>query len=230
MATGTYAPSVDYQFFTDAGAVLDGGKLYFYAAGTSTPLDTYSDVGLTTPNTNPIILNSAGRSANAIFFTASSYKLICKDSADVTLWTRDDIASVPATTLDVDVSVVFGEAVSTRDLVYISDGSGALTAGRAYLASNANEYSSTTPMLGFVTADAASGATGTIRLAGALTGFTGLTAGALYYAGTAGAITATEPANSRLVCQAISTTAVVLAPDPPAGGAGLNMIQIEALS
>jgi hypothetical protein len=56
--------------FRDPTPVLDnllgteptpGGQAYFYEIGTSTPKDTFQDYGLTTPNTNPIILTSAGR-------------------------------------------------------------------------------------------------------------------------------------------------------------------------
>lgn len=49
------------QIFTDLGIVGAGYKLYFYQTGTLTPTTTYSDEALTVPNTNPIILNAAGR-------------------------------------------------------------------------------------------------------------------------------------------------------------------------
>ena len=50
-----------WQFFTDSGDPLSGGKLFTYAAGTTTPLTTYTSSSGSTPNTNPIILNAAGR-------------------------------------------------------------------------------------------------------------------------------------------------------------------------
>ena len=43
------------QFFDNNGNPLVGGKLYTYAAGTTTPLATYTDASSGTPNTNPII-------------------------------------------------------------------------------------------------------------------------------------------------------------------------------
>lgn len=58
---------------------LAGGKLYFYASGTSTPLDTFSDDDLTVPNTNPVILNSEGRTDSEIFLQAADYKVILRD-------------------------------------------------------------------------------------------------------------------------------------------------------
>lgn len=91
MSTGTLSPVGKQQFFDDNGAVLNGGKLYTYQAGTVTPATTYSDVDLTTPNANPIILDAAGRCT--IYLAASSYKYVLKTSADVTVWTQDNIQS-----------------------------------------------------------------------------------------------------------------------------------------
>ena len=55
------------QVFTNLGIVGSGYKLYFFATGTSTPVTTYSDDGLTIPNTNPIVLDAAGRSDTDIW-------------------------------------------------------------------------------------------------------------------------------------------------------------------
>jgi hypothetical protein len=49
---------------------------------------------LTVANTNPIILDSAGRTPSGFFLSAASYKFVLKTSADVTVWTADNIASV----------------------------------------------------------------------------------------------------------------------------------------
>jgi len=64
--------------------------LSFFAAGTSTPLNTYSDKGLTSANANPVILNSAGRAAVDIFLQDLSYKIVLKDSLGNTIWTTDN--------------------------------------------------------------------------------------------------------------------------------------------
>lgn len=80
-----------YQSFLDGnGDPLSGGKLYFYETGTTTPKDTYSDVDNTTPNTNPIILNSAGRLDNDVWGDGE-IKMVIKDSADVTVKTYDPL-------------------------------------------------------------------------------------------------------------------------------------------
>jgi hypothetical protein len=80
------------QFFDSTPDVYNGGKLMFEASGTSTPLDTYTDQALTIPNTNPVILDAAGRSATSIFLQDLEYKVTLKDANDVTIWTADPIS------------------------------------------------------------------------------------------------------------------------------------------
>lgn len=83
------------QFFSDAGVVLSGGKLYTYAAGTTTPTATYTSSAGTVANTNPIILNSAGRLANEVWLTSTvSYKFVLADSNGVTIATYDNIPGI----------------------------------------------------------------------------------------------------------------------------------------
>lgn len=79
------------QFFDANGNPLVGGKLYTYAAGTTTPLATYTDSSAGTPNTNPIILNSRGE-AN-VWLSNTTYKFVLKTSADVEIWTVDNISN-----------------------------------------------------------------------------------------------------------------------------------------
>ena len=71
------------------GAPLSGGKLYFYATGTSTPKTTYSDAALTTPNANPVVLDAAGVPGD-IFYTGSA-KVVLKDANDVQLRVLDPV-------------------------------------------------------------------------------------------------------------------------------------------
>ena len=85
-------PTPKQQIFGSDGLPLVGGKIYTYAAGTTTPLATYTDAGAGTANTNPIILNSLGQ-ANIWLAPASSYKFSVYTSADVLLYTVDNITA-----------------------------------------------------------------------------------------------------------------------------------------
>ena len=59
-----------YQAFDNNGDPLAGGKIYTYSAGTTTPKATYTTAAGDVENTNPIILDSAGR---AVIFVQGSY-------------------------------------------------------------------------------------------------------------------------------------------------------------
>jgi hypothetical protein len=85
-------PTPKQQIFGSDGLPLVGGKIYTYSAGTTTPLATYTDAGAGTANTNPIILNSLGQ-ANIWLTSSSSYKFSVYTSADVLLYTVDNIAT-----------------------------------------------------------------------------------------------------------------------------------------
>ncbi len=75
--------------FTDnSGNPLNGGKVYSYETGTSTPKSLYTDVGLVTPETNPVVLDSNGRKQ---VYANGTYKLVVKTAADVTLYTFDNL-------------------------------------------------------------------------------------------------------------------------------------------
>jgi hypothetical protein len=85
------------QFFTNSGVPLSGGKLYTYAAGTTTPQATYTSSSGNTNHTNPIILDSAGRvPGGEIWLSAPPYKFLLKDSNDVLIATYDNISGVGA--------------------------------------------------------------------------------------------------------------------------------------
>lgn len=86
------APEPKAQFFDANGTPLVGGKVYTYAAGTTTPLATFTDASALTPNTNPVILDARGE-CNLWFSTATSYKVILKDANDVLQWSVDNIST-----------------------------------------------------------------------------------------------------------------------------------------
>jgi hypothetical protein len=77
------------QFFDANGAPLVGGKLYTYAAGTTTPLATYTDYGGGTANANPVILDSRGEAS--VWLGTALYKMALYSATDVLIWTVDNI-------------------------------------------------------------------------------------------------------------------------------------------
>jgi hypothetical protein len=102
MATATLSPAPKLQFFDANGNPLVGGKLYSYAAGTTTPLATYTGNTTTTANSNPVILNSRGEAG--VWLSSSYYKLKLTDSNDVEIWTVDNVGGF-ATMADLTAAI-----------------------------------------------------------------------------------------------------------------------------
>lgn len=85
------------QFFDNNGNPLTGGKLYSYAAGTTTPQTTYTTSAGNVAHTNPIILDSAGRvPSGEIWLTFAAYKFVLNTSTDVLIATYDNIRGLGA--------------------------------------------------------------------------------------------------------------------------------------
>ena len=83
------------QFFDNTGLPLNGGLIYTYQAGSTTPLATYTDVNGTIANTNPIVLDSSGRTPAEVWLTYGfNYKFVLKTSAAVTLGTYDNLYGI----------------------------------------------------------------------------------------------------------------------------------------
>jgi hypothetical protein len=83
------SPDPRLQFFANDGSFLVGGKLYTYAAGTTTPLATYTSSTGGTANTNPVILDSRGEAS--VWLGSSKYKFVLKNANDVEVWTQDNL-------------------------------------------------------------------------------------------------------------------------------------------
>lgn len=79
-----------FKAFDTNGALLAGGKLYTYQAGTSTPATTYFDNTLSpgSAHTNPILLDSIGE---ALIWGTGPYKFTLTDANDVPIWTVDNV-------------------------------------------------------------------------------------------------------------------------------------------
>ena len=115
------SPAPKLQFFASDGTPLAGGKLYTYAAGTTSPLTSYASYGTSTPNTNPIILNSRGEAS--VWLGDLAYKFALYTPDNVLIWTVDniyrpaelsDIAAAEAT-LTIYVDAKFADLASTTD-------------------------------------------------------------------------------------------------------------------
>jgi len=87
---------VGAQFLDNSGNVLTGGKIFTYAAGTTTNQATYTNATGAIPHANPIILDAAGRvPGGEIWLTDGlSYKFVLKDSNDVLLATYDNVVGI----------------------------------------------------------------------------------------------------------------------------------------
>ena len=109
------------QFFTDDGEVLSGGKIYTYAAGTTTPQTSYTSSLGTVANANPIILDSDGRLPSDLWVSQGvAYRFVLADSTDVVIGTYDNIPgindgsllTVPWTSVTGKPTTVAGYAIS----------------------------------------------------------------------------------------------------------------------
>lgn len=89
------------QLFDNNGNILSGGKIFTYAAGTTTPQATYTDSLGNNPNPNPIILDSAGRLPDQIWLTEGvAYRFVVKDANDVQLAESDNVPGINDLTIN----------------------------------------------------------------------------------------------------------------------------------
>ena len=107
-----------WQFFDNNGVPLAGGLLYTYSAGTTSPLATYTASSGVTPNSNPIVLDAAGRPAGEIWLTAAAYKLVLKTSTGVQLWSMDNITGLPSAGSQDDQVATAGQTAFTVGFSY----------------------------------------------------------------------------------------------------------------
>ncbi|WP_353209807.1 glycosyl hydrolase family 28-related protein [Sphingorhabdus sp.] len=95
------------QFFDNNGVILTGGKIYTYAAGTSTPQTSYTSSSGATAHANPIVLDSAGRVPGGEIWLTDIlvYKFVVETSAAVLLGTYDNISGINAVQINADIVV-----------------------------------------------------------------------------------------------------------------------------
>jgi hypothetical protein len=71
-------------------AVLNGAKRYFYASGTTTPINTYTTRALSVANANPVVADSGGLFGPIWITPGTNYREVLKDSSDNTIYDVDD--------------------------------------------------------------------------------------------------------------------------------------------
>ena len=143
MATTSLSPTPKLQFFDLNGAPLSGGLLYTYAAGTTTPLASYTDSTGLIANTNPIVLDSRGEANVWLSFVA--YKLALYTSAGVLIWTVDNISTNGS-----NLSVTDHTGDGTTTAFAVDDGFTAIYINGVY--QNRNTYTATSGTVTFTEA------------------------------------------------------------------------------
>jgi len=109
-----------WQFFDNNGIPLSGGLLYTYVAGTSTLLATYTTLTGNIANSNPIVLDSAGRPPNEIWLTNGfAYKFVLQDASYNQIWSMDNINGLSSGGQEGYITATQGQTVCTVPFSYI---------------------------------------------------------------------------------------------------------------
>jgi hypothetical protein len=104
------------QQFTDPnGAPYAGGSVYFYTPGTTSAKATWQDAAETTLNTNPVVLDAAGRAA---VWGNGQYREVLYDANANLIWDRLTSAQALGTTH----AVVISEGVNPQASVLLGSG------------------------------------------------------------------------------------------------------------
>lgn len=108
-------PPAEQQFCDANGAPLAGGSVATYVPGTTTPATTWQDSAGTIANTNPIVLDAAGR---AIIWGAGAYRTVVKDVSGNLIYDQVTSPSTPTglSSLDVSGNLTVGGATSLGSL------------------------------------------------------------------------------------------------------------------
>jgi hypothetical protein len=131
-------------FWTSAGAIASGYKLFIYLAGTTTKTTTYQET-TGTANTNPVVLNSRGEVPYGVYVAAgSTYKLVLAPSTDsdppvAPVWTRDNLSATNDASITVDQWQASGFTptyVSTTSFTVTGDRTSTFQVGRRVKTTN----------------------------------------------------------------------------------------------
>lgn len=123
MPTTALMPLPKQQYFSALGTPLLGGKLYTFAAGTSTPKETYTDSAGTAKQPNPIPLNLRGEPDKPIFWSGN-YRVELRNFAGDLIYSVDNYNTDPAGVWDILNTLLTGAGSAT--LGYISSALGSI--------------------------------------------------------------------------------------------------------
>lgn len=122
------------QFFDNNGQPLSGGKIYTYAAGTTTPQACYTSAAGSTPHSNPIILDSAGRVPGGEIWLTDSllYKFVIETSTAILIGTYDNISGINSNFVNYTVqeevqTATAGQTVFTLTTINYAPGTNSLS-------------------------------------------------------------------------------------------------------
>lgn len=117
------------QYLLADGSVNAGGSLTFYETDLTTPKDTWSDEAMTTLNSNPVVMDAAGRTLTDVWGDGE-YGVVMKDADDVVIWTRNNVkqsgdagAAIPALQ-DGEFLTNDGSVLSWQPIIQVPDPTG----------------------------------------------------------------------------------------------------------
>jgi hypothetical protein len=108
VATAILLPAPQLQFCDADGKPYAGGSIATYVPGTTTPKATWVDPGEAALNTNPVILDAAGR---CILYGDGDYRLILRDAAGNLIYDQLSSTVVSAAMMPVVSAPTIADAV-----------------------------------------------------------------------------------------------------------------------
>lgn len=115
MSVAALSPMPKFRELTNAGAPLNGGRLYTAQPGTvagpgqSYPKSTYTTSSGAVANANPVVLDSYGR---ANVWLSGAYSMALYDSAGTLIWSVDNVSSAGQAASGATTEFIFGDATS----------------------------------------------------------------------------------------------------------------------
>ncbi|NTU49314.1 MAG: hypothetical protein HGA87_00195 [Desulfobulbaceae bacterium] len=138
MATALVSPFFIW-FDPDTGSPLAGGLLHSFESGSSSVRKpTYHDASGSVPNTNPVVLNSAGYAA---VYLNGSYRLVLEDADGNVVWDADPVSSQSGTVDEWQGSIA-ATYVSPTSFSVAGNQTATFTVGRAIQVADATTFTS----------------------------------------------------------------------------------------